>query len=100
MANIKKVSPEREWVIASTKHVHDGLLQFWGGLTDDGEKRSFSGYPIDLNSCERYTRQELIDSHERFPFYRKNMKIFKHQHFFIKISDLENIGRKQTIIYL
>jgi hypothetical protein len=100
MNNNIRVSKEREYVIASTKHVTNGILQFWGHISDDDEPRSLSGYPIDLEACERYTREELIDSHEPFPFYRKNMRIFKHEHFFVKISDLEKIGRKKTIIIL
>jgi len=81
MNNNINVSKERKYVIASTKHVTNGILQFWGRITDDDEPRSFSGYPIDLEACERYTRQELIDSRERFPFYRKNMRIFKDDYF-------------------
>jgi hypothetical protein len=91
----------RDYVIASTKHMTHGFLEFWGNYTpDDAEKRSQSGYYRDLNYCERFTKEELKATGRPFPYYRKSMNPFKHEHFFVKVSDLEKIGKKMTVIYL
>jgi hypothetical protein len=91
----------RNYVIASTKHMTHGFLEFWGKYTpDDADKRSLSGYYRDLDYCERFTKEEIENLHERFPHYRKGMNPFNHEHFFIKVSDLEKLGRKMTVIYL
>jgi hypothetical protein len=92
---------ERDYVIASTKHMTGGFLEFWGKYTpDDAKERSESGYYRDINYCERYTKEELTATNRHFPYYRKGMNPFKHEHFFIKVSDLEKIGKKMTVIYL
>jgi len=50
----------REYVIASTKHMTNGFLEFWGKYTPDGaNERSECGYYRDLNYCERFTKEEL-----------------------------------------
>lgn len=49
----------REYVIASWKHVRCGALQFWGDLTDDNQPRSFGGYTENIDECEKYTLSEL-----------------------------------------
>jgi hypothetical protein len=91
----------REYVIASTKHMTNGFLEFWGKYTpDDATERSECGYWRDLNICERFTKDELEKTHRRFPYYRKGVNPLKHEHFFIKVSDLEKIGKEMTVIYL
>ena len=91
----------REYVIASTKHMTYGFLEFWGSYTpDDATERSESGYWRNLDICERYTKEDLIKTNRHFPYYKKGMNPFEHEHFFIKVSDLEKLGHKMTVIYL
>lgn len=55
------VSDERKYVIVCNRHtglIKDALL-FWGKITDDKEERSFGGYTVQFDLCERYTRKEL-----------------------------------------
>jgi hypothetical protein len=92
---------ERNYVIASTKHMTHGFLEFWGKYTpDDAKERSESGYYRDLDKCEKFTKEELKKTDRNFPFYKKGFGIFNHDHFFIKVSELEKIGEKMTVIYL
>lgn len=90
---------KRDYVIVSTQYIRDGLVQFWGRNTKDDEPRSFGGYTRDLDTCEKYTRKELVNSGYRFPFFRKNMNWKRTGNFYIKISDLDQLGRKMTVIY-
>lgn len=60
----------REYVIVSFEHSGQSDLAFWGSLTGDKEKRSFSGYTFDLDSCERYTQDEIIEADNPALFYQ------------------------------
>lgn len=49
---------ERKYVLVSAKWTSE-LLVFWGSLTKDEDERSYAGYTSDLNSCERYSLDEV-----------------------------------------
>lgn len=67
---IPNIATNREYVIVSFEHSGQSDLAFWGLLTDDKEKRSFSGYTFDLDSCERYTQDEIIEADNPALFYQ------------------------------
>jgi hypothetical protein len=92
---------ERNYVIVSTQYIHDGLVQFWGEYTpDDAKRRSYGGYTRNLDTCEKYTSKELKANCYKFPFYRKNMHWLRTDNFYIKMSNLDKLGTKMTVIYL
>ena len=64
---MKKINSNRKYVIASWKHSTNGVLQFWGNLTDNSEKRSFSGYNENIDDCEKYDLEEVI-GYNRYKF--------------------------------
>lgn len=90
----------REYVIVDTRYMKENMLVFWGRYTKDSEKRSFGGYTKDLDKCERYTKEELENSVYNFKFYDKDLVWRKEEDFYIKISDLEKLGCKMTVIYV
>lgn len=51
---------DRKYVLVSAKRTKETLV-FWGRLTKDEDERSFGGYTSDLNSCERYSLDEVKD---------------------------------------
>ena len=61
----------REYVIVCNEHkaMFPGCLLFWGNKTNDEEPRSFGGYTSDIDKCERYSEEELLESGYKFPFY-------------------------------
>lgn len=69
------VNSERKYVIVCNEHtaIFKDALLFWGSLTDNREKRSFSGYTCQIDKCERYTRKELEefrgDLKAEYPFF-------------------------------
>lgn len=69
------MSTERKYVLVSAKWTKEYLV-FWGRLTKDEDERSFGGYTSDLNSCERYSLDEVKDRFEaltdRPTFHLKN----------------------------
>ena len=91
---------KRIWVIASLKHAQNGILEFYGTYTEDSvEKRSTSGYNMDLETCEKFRECEL-KNHKHIPFYGEKTlyeilntyeKTLK-----IKIEDLPKIAVKKT----
>lgn len=93
---------ERDYVIVSTAYGLGGsCLMFWGEYTPDvAERRSFGGYTRNLDGCEKYTKEELENCSYNFPFYEDGMRWDKYNDYFIKISDLEKLGRKFTVIYV
>jgi len=93
---------EREYVIVCTRYGLKGsCLNFWGQYTpDNSEKRSFAGYTRNLDGCEKYTKEELEKCSYNFPFYKNGMHWHKYDDYYIKISDLEKLGRKFTVIYV
>lgn len=86
-------------VIICMRHsgvIRDALL-FWGSKTDDYAKRSTSGYTVDINECERYTYDEVLEN--GFDIIDKTAKgIPKTGDFAIKIEDLLSFGFKQLTI--
>lgn len=69
------VSEDRQYVIVCREHkaLLSPALLFWGSLTDDDAKRSYGGYTMDIDKCERYTRDELEkwrgNLKEEYPFF-------------------------------
>ena len=55
------VSEDRQYVIVCRRHkaILPQALLFWGSLTDDDMERSYGGYTMDIDKCERYTRNDL-----------------------------------------
>jgi hypothetical protein len=89
MNNVKTIAKNRKYVILCTKYksVFPGALLFWGSLTTDNEKRSFSAYTSDIDSCEHYSLDDLIASHVSFDVYDPKI----HKDFQLDIVPLENI---------
>lgn len=93
------VSDKREYVIVCNEHkgiIKDALL-FWGKLTDDSQPRSFGGYTIQVDKCERYTREELEkfrgEDAKNYPFFDelKNARdFFRKDEVLITIDELKN----------
>lgn len=99
----KKISNERKYVLISnrTKGDKDKLL-FWGLLTCDDEKRSFSGYTHNFTECERYTLDEIKEFNmlKQFiePFDKEKWIIFGGGIFYCTESNLiEIMGTPKTV---
>jgi len=93
---------KREYVLVSIKWCRNkDYLIFWGTETaDNAPKRSYSGYTMDLDGCEKYTKEELEKERHLFwdgktPAY----KLIQDESYAVKITDLHHFGRKMTIIY-
>lgn len=93
---------EREYVVVCMRHkgvIKDALL-FWGEYTQDCEKRSFGGYTVDVDKCEKYTIDELSN----YKFKVWGVDFDGHiprsiDDFAIKVDDLLKLGYcKYTII--
>lgn len=96
---IPDIATNREYVIVSFEHSGQSDLVFWGSLTDDKEKRSFSGYTFDLNSCERYTQDEIIEADNPALFYQGESlhELMKsYMDVAIKVDDLLSISGLKT----
>ena len=93
------VSEDRQYVIVCREHkalLPEALL-FWGSLTDDNAERSYSGYTMDINKCERYTRNELEkwrgNLKEEYPFFdelKAKSAFYRQDEILIRICDLEH----------
>ncbi len=99
------ISPEREYVLLSVKWSKDGYLVFWGTQTKDEEKRSYSGYTMDLDTCEKYTYDEAVkESVDRLEWKGQKFWELKKEcwdgTWAVKLSDLHNFGQKKTIIWM
>ncbi|PVC74968.1 hypothetical protein C2I27_03520 [Priestia megaterium] len=95
------VNDEREYVLLSWKWSYNkDILRFWGTLTDDKEERSYSGYNVDTDSCERYTKQELKERGHLFWEGQKLHELHRDESYAIKLSDLLVLGRKFSVIYI
>lgn len=98
-----EISKDRIWVLASNKHKCGGVLQFWGYLTADEDKRSYGGYPTDFSKCERYaTTDKANDGQNNFPTLDSNcnyLDLTETEHYWIKVEELEKCKcyRKKTI---
>ena len=98
-APVSDIAPNREYVIVSLEHSGQSDLAFWGSLTDDKEKRSFSGYTFDLDSCERYTQDEIIEADNPALFYQGESlyELMKsYMDVAIKVDDLLSIRGLKT----
>lgn len=102
---VPDIATNREYVIVSFEHSGQSDLAFWGSLTDDKEKRSFSGYTFDLDSCERYTQDEIIEADNPALFYQGESLYELMESYLdvaIKVDDLLSIvGLKtQRVVYV
>lgn len=68
------IGASRQYVIVCNEHsgMWAGCVLFWGQLTDDGDKRSFGGYTTDIDSCERYSPQDLESGNWHFAVFNKD----------------------------
>jgi len=72
---------------------------FWGTQTEDDEERSFGGYTIDVDDCEKYTKQEIVDRGHLFWEGQELFQLDTDESYAVKLDDLRQWGRKKTIIY-
>ncbi|MBD8013853.1 hypothetical protein [Planococcus wigleyi] len=99
-----KIDPARKYVLLSVKWTKNTLV-FWGSLTDDNEKCSYGGYTDDIDSCERYTLEEIKNESSYFyeyggePFY-KLKKMEQDGTWAIRVDELDKLGRKSTCYLL
>lgn len=103
--SINDIKPAREYVLASTKHMNRGILQFWGHLTRDDEERSLGGYYADINSCERFTEEETkLYRKGEFPTLTAGSEDLETtEHYWIKISELDkadDLKRKTVYCFI
>ena len=105
------MNKNKKYMIVTKRHegIVNNALLFWGHLTDDNEKRSFGGYTVDINKCEKYTREELEqfrkgrnDDKNSMPFYDETDKpnyYIKHSDLLVTMEDLQKLGyRKFTVM--
>ena len=97
------MNKNRKYMIATKRHeglIRDALL-FWGHLTEDNEERSFGGYTVDINKCEKYTKEELEEyrkrkfSEETMLFLDETKKPcwqLKNYDLLVTMEDLVNLG--------
>lgn len=99
----------RDYVIICNKGArsyNSNMLLFWGTQSEDDQPRSYGGYTYNLDACERYTKEELVNvintSHYKFPFleYFGNDNWKFEEHFFARIDDLEKLGYKRTTVMM
>lgn len=97
------INDKREYVLVSVKWSRgEGYLLFWGSLSNDTENRSYSGYTMDLDTCEKYTIEEIRE--ECLPIWKGQsfyelVKEDSNGTWAVKINDLHNLGQKKTIIW-
>lgn len=97
---------ERNYVIVCNRHkgIGNSTLLFWGRETEDNvERRSFSGYTSDFNSCEKYTLEEIENSGHNFPVYGRDCNYDNYRKFgdfAIEIKRLRRLGRPMKVYYL
>lgn len=86
----------RDYVVVCMRHkglIRDALL-FWGAKTEDDDCRSTSGYTVDIDRCERFTRMEVES--EGFNIVDVCEKgIPKHGDFAVRVKDLLSFGFKE-----
>ena len=102
------VSEDRQYVIVCREHkaLLSPALLFWGSLTDDDAKRSYGGYTMDIDKCERYTRDELEKwrcDEKNEPFFdelKAKSDFYRQDEILIRIWELEHIlgYRKYTVL--
>ncbi|MCA1021480.1 hypothetical protein [Halobacillus litoralis] len=97
----KDVSEDRKYVLLSVKwsRGNDNCV-FWGRLTSDDQRRSYSGYTDCLDHCERYTKDEIRD-HKLWggqTFYEL-VKEDPTGTWAIGVKSLDKMGYKKTVIW-
>lgn len=101
-----EISKEREYVLVSVKwSKEEGYLMFWGTQTpDDAARRSYGGYTMDLETCEKYTFAEATKRSDCPEWKGQSFHQLKKENsdgtWAVKISDLHHFGTKKTIIWL
>jgi len=75
-----------KYVIVSTRHMKDGILEFWG--------KEECGYYNDIELAGKYEKDNLPRD---FKFYGEVDNIMALEDFYIKISELAEICHKKTI---
>ena len=93
----------RNYVIVCNEHkpLFPGSLLFWGYLTPDDSKRSYSGYTCQIDKCERYTREELDawrgELKKQYPFFEeiKKYTFLKHDEVLVSIEQLKTMGFRE-----
>jgi len=53
---------ERKYVAVSVKHSTNNKWYYWGSRTKDEERRSFSGYTVQIDACELYSLEDWAES--------------------------------------
>jgi hypothetical protein len=90
----------REYVLVSWKWSwKKDHLVFWGKETRFEEPRSYGGYTMDLNSCEKYTSEDITNKGHVFWNNQKPHELDRSESYAVKISDLHNFGKTKTIVW-
>ena len=102
------MNKDRKYMIVTKRHegAVDNALLFWGHLTGDNDKRSFGTYTVDIEKCEKYTKEELKQYRKgdkaSMPFFNETDS---HEYFIrcrdllVTMDELEELGyRKFTVM--
>lgn len=98
-----EMSKEREYVLVSVKWSRGDHLVFWGTQTEDDQPRSYSGYNMDLETCEKYTKEEVKEEYHPIWNGQKFWELKKEcwdGSWAVKVEDLHHFGQKKTIIWM
>lgn len=95
---------ERKYVVINLHYraIMGELLLFLGTHTEDNQKRSFGGCTVNINECERYTREELEwyrkNCKERYPFFDEIdiNDFYKKDKLCISIDELKSLGYREV----
>lgn len=93
---------KRDYVLVSRKWSKSTLV-FWGSYTKDNKERSFGGYTDDINSCERYTLEEITSESSRFLPFDLNQfwnRSNSDETFYVTIEELEKQFRKPITAFV
>lgn len=93
---------KRDYVLVSRKWSKSTLV-FWGSYTKDNKERSFGGYTNDINACERYTLEEIINESNQFrPFDLKSFwkRSNSDETFYVTIDELEKHFKKPSTAFV
>lgn len=94
------ISKNREYVLVSWKWSwNKDHLMFWGSQSKDDERRSFGGYTMDVENCEKYTKDELNKENHLFWEGQKVRDLDTDETYAVKLSDLRHFGQRKTIIW-
>lgn len=95
---------KRDYILLSVKWSKDKLI-FWGNLSKDEDKRSYSGYTADIRSCERYTYEELKNKSNEFYEYNGEkfyelLRLDSDGTWIINVKDLHKLGSEKLIYFI